>query len=337
MQTRKIIAGSAALIMAASVFTGCGNATTDSPASGTTVAISVTTNAEDQSSETSDTAQITDTEAVTGESVPPVSEGNEVTEPVSTEDYGDKSDAEIVYDKVNSFVQRKEPADVTTLYEICDLDVVYYIAEGKKANSKDEVIKYFSAEENKAEIEGMDFTNEDYTYTIEAVQDLELAEGTTAVQFLAIEDEQGLNKFLATMFGVDEGAFESTSENETPSEEAAEDTMEGFVPFSQAKKEFDIEDVRIVTVHATAPEGDEYATDMDIFYYVFKINGVWKIDLVYTMEHTMFSMFAGLGEMFGEETETEAEELQDVETSGDQTDDTTVVETDDSTSSTVEE
>lgn len=302
MNQRKIVTASLAIVLVLSSLTSCGSKPTQpAPPETTTTAFSATENnsVADTATEaiSEDTTAESSSEPVTEEPVDSEtsSESENAEGDVAQQDSDEKEIREVVT-KFNSLSTEK-PEEIM---DIVDLQVLYYVETGKKAENDQEIIDIFN-KENDTEIvaEINSFSNDGYE--IIAVKDLSECDDLT-VGLVTARTEQEISDIISDAFGMEHS-------------EVVEDEGFDMIPFPLVKDELSIEDIKVVTMKMTDTEGDN---DYEFNYYVVKRDGKWRVEVLYSLENMMVQMFSSLSseitvDINAEETPSEDTNVDTVE------------------------
>ena len=261
---RRLTAGAIALAIIAGV-TGCG-ASEDKISSSTSEPVTETTS-EETAAETirSESEELTVTsseEATETKEITTPSETEEVPEEVSP--YFTKTELEIK-GAVNNALKAFQTADVNGVFDYTDMEIFYYMAY-EKVPSKEEINDAFL--ENGTLIAPLD--NESITWEI-----LNIAPVNESTYV-------DMNAFL-------NGGFSELVEKVNNNDEYnLIDNFGSISDFESIKKTFGITDVYAVQINAEYPEGEDSgvalspAIESSTCFYVFKMNGNWKLDIPYS-------------------------------------------------------
>ena len=261
---RRLTAGAIALAIIAGV-TGCG-ASEDKISSPTSEPVTETTS-EETAAETirSESEELTVTsseEATETKEITTPSETEEVPEEVSP--YFTKTELEIK-GAVNNALKAFQTADVNGVFDYTDMEIFYYMAY-EKVPSKEEINDAFL--ENGTLIAPLD--NESITWEI-----LNIAPVNESTYV-------DMNAFL-------NGGFSELVEKVNNNDEYnLIDNFGSISDFESIKKTFGITDVYAVQINAEYPEGEDSgvalspAIESSTCFYVFKMNGNWKLDIPYS-------------------------------------------------------
>ena len=211
----------------------------------------------------------------------------------------------------------------------------YYIAKGEKGD-KETILNFLKEQGQSVDVNSFTMTSSSANGSNTIVKIVPLSEESNELyrKILEAESAEELAFCIAEQIGASdiEGATEASVNDKSVAEK--------YVPFSEVKEQFDITDVYCVTVHVSsveeessevrentyddldgafeaiaddilsdseqneeAPELDTSALnfDMDMTFYVFKVNGEWKMDLPYSTEAIIVSLFSGFGQYFDAE------------------------------------
>ena len=261
---RRLTAGAMALAIIAGI-TGCG-ASEDKISSPTSEPVTETT-----SEETAAETIRSESEELTVTSSEETTETKEITTPSETEEvpegvspYFTKTELEIK-EAVNNALKAFQTADVNGVFDYTDMEIFYYMAY-EKVPSEEEINDAFL--ENGTLIAPLD--NESITWEI-----LNIAPVNESTYV-------DMNAFL-------NGGFSELVEKVNNSDEYnLIDNFGSISDFESIKKTFGITDVYAVQINAEYPEGEDSgvalspAIESSTCFYVFKMNGNWKLDIPYS-------------------------------------------------------
>lgn len=261
---RRLTAGAMALAIIAGV-TGCG-ASEDKISSPTSEPVTETTS-EETTAETirseSEELTVTSSEETTeAKETTTSSKTEEVPEEVSP--YFTKTELEIK-EAVNNALKAFQTADVNGVFDYTDMEIFYYMAY-EKVPSKEEINDAFL--ENGTLIAPLD--NESITWEI-----LNIAPVNESTYV-------DMNAFLNSGFS------ELVEKVNNSDEYNLIDNFGSISDFESIKKTFGITDVYAVQINAEYPEGENSspalspAIESSTCFYVFKMNGNWKLDIPYS-------------------------------------------------------
>ena len=205
--------------------------------------------------------------------------------------------------------------DIEAIYDYIDFDVLYYMAEHKKAD-KETVLEYFKSNQSDNISSLSMVSNNEAVNEIIDISPLTDEKNSYYRRFLEAETEEEIALLLEETFNI---SAEDTEDNTAfDSEENEDGLFSSFIPFSEVKEQFDIKDVYCVTLKTTSPTKNDDSEDetgfsmnfdMDTTFYVFKIGDKWKVDLPYTMENKFITLFAGLSQAFSSESDNDGSYL----------------------------
>ena len=393
---KKIMAGICAVIMTAGVFTGCGNKT--APAvSETTSVTTIAENMDDYFSVYAETEPVVD-EAANAETITEETTAETtVTSALLTEALEEDANAKEIRAMLEEMFELNgnvAPDDFDAIYDYVDLDVLYYMAKGERAD-KETIINYLKEQGESADISSLTMTGSpaaNCKNVIVSVTPLSAEENEVYRKFLDIQSSDELSAYMAekTGFDVTDEDFSIDVADTEVNKEDADKLASKYVPFSEMKKQFNITDVYCATIQVTAsepattssektdaslegtpvPDSDNFKItddeeksdntyddldsafgaiaddildddgknaqfdfsdssfnfDMSMTFYVFKIDGKWKLDLPYSLESIVIEMFSGFGDMFGTEDDYDIDfnsdfsDIMKEETDGEMTD-----------------
>ncbi len=306
MIIRKAVVGIMALTLSAMTVTGCSNTKTEDDTIQNAMVASVGaegTSAEWAQAEESSTAKV----AVEEESI----EDKEIKE------------------KLDILFTEKDALDPKKYYDVCDFEVMYYINKSIPPQTKDRVLRYFASDDANKKLDTLGLTQDDITYEIINISSLEEMGGSTATSFLQVTDERELNSFLINTYG--KSRLEMTDEDLISdtrfvpvNTETGEDGVtivkdnlarktdnSFFKPYSEIKEATGITDARLAIVRIKTKEGCNKGVvlNLSVPVYVFKIDSVWKVDPVLTMEHLKFTTYGTIENLFEKEASEEEPEV----------------------------
>lgn len=205
------------------------------------------------------------------------------------------------------------PDDYDAIYDYVDLDVLYYMAKGEKGD-KETIINYLKEQGEKADVASLTMTGSaaaNCKNTVTKVTPLSSEENEEYRKFLDIQSGEELSAYMAEKTGIDvsDENFDMNVMDVDVDKEDADKLISKYVPFSEMKEQFNITDVYCATVVVTPASESDFSVsenetngidlDMSMTFYVFKIDGKWKLDLPYSMENIIIEMLTDFGQMFG--------------------------------------
>ena len=296
MNQKKIVIASLATTLVLSSLTACGS---KKPAQSATPETSLyASSTADIPSAVNDGNEAVSEETTAESSYESVTEDSVVKKENEDEHLQNTDEEEIreVVAKFNS-LNTEKPEEIM---DIVDLQVLYYVETGKKAESDQEIIDLFN-KENDTEIvsEINSFSNDGYE--IIAVKDLSECDDLT-VGLVTARTEQEISDIISDAFGMEHS-------------EVAEDEGFDMIPFPLVKDELGIEDIKVVTMKMTDTEEDN---DYEFNYYVVKRDGKWRVEVLYSLENMMVQVFSSLSseitvDINAEETPSEDTNVDTVE------------------------